>query len=93
MMEYVIPILSALGGLGIGEILRWLFGGKQSNKNTVDNDSHQREKDYFEMVDARTERETNKNVRRIIRCAKHCVHSANCPVLIQWSEEDYGDSN
>lgn len=87
-MEYLIENgVQLLIAVLSGGVLTWFFGGRQKNKNDVDNDSHQREKEFFDLVDKRTEREINKNMKRVIKCAKHCNHSINCPVLINWEDE------
>ena len=56
---------SILGSGAICGAIGWFFGGKQANKNTIDNDSHQREKDFFEIVDSRTEREVKKTIKKV----------------------------
>lgn len=81
-----------IAGLGLNAFGSWIFGGRQNNKNTVDNDSHQREKEFFEMVEDRTEKETNKVLKRVTRCAKRCQHSVNCPVLI-WCDYEHEDDD
>lgn len=82
--DYISHILTALGTGWAG----WFFGGRQSNKNKIDNDSHQREKDFFDIVDSRTEKEVKKTVKKVTKCAKRCPHSANCPVLDLWDDEE-----
>lgn len=79
---------SILGSGAICGAIGWFFGGKQANKNTIDNDSHQREKDFFEIVDSRTEREVKKTIKKVTKCAKKCSHSANCPVIDMWGDEE-----
>lgn len=87
MLDYINIILPIITGLG-GIILTWFFGGRQGNKNTVDNDSHQREKDYYDMVENSASKKTDENIKIILRCASKCSHSLNCPILNLW-----GDSN
>lgn len=86
-MEYAVAIISALGGLGFGAILTWFFGGRQAHSNSVDNDSHQREKDFYDLVDNRAEKEVTRQTKRIIKCASVCPHSGNCPVINEFKDE------
>lgn len=79
-------IIAIIGSAGFGAILTWFFGGRQSHKNSVDNDSHTREKEFFDIVDQRAQKEVSSEVDKIIRCAKKCSHSSNCPIINLWDE-------
>jgi len=89
-MENILSVIipSILSSGIVGTIVCWYFGGKQANKNTIDNDSHQREKDFFDIVDSRTDKELEKTIKKVTKCAKRCPHSANCPVIDMWGDEE-----
>lgn len=78
--QVIIPVITLIAG--------WVFGGRQKNKITEDNESHQREKDFFEIVDKRTEREVSKTMKRIMKCANRCPYSASCPVKDIWEIDE-----
>lgn len=86
--EIIITIISTLGvGAILERVAKWFFGDKQNHDANKDNDSHQREKDYFEMVDKRAEKEVQKEVQKILSCTELCDHADLCPVQKFWRNE------
>lgn len=81
-------ITTIIASLGLGGVGGWFFGGRQNHNNTVNNDSHKREKEFFDLVDSRAEKEISKQTKRIIKFAKKCPHSGNCPVCDLLSDDD-----